>query len=180
MTAPLRPAVEEVIRIPIAGPQPYNTLAYIRFAPTNIANEVRPVVPGHLAHVTKISPSPLVISGYNPNDPRQQHVEHSSTAVLTSLFASDDGSFTAAADFIEPTAKIDETGRVVYTWQWAARFDEDLLSFVACITSWVLLYEPRRTPMLPPRNALAALSNRMNTLTAWAPTSTDIPAPKVL
>ncbi|TXI56446.1 hypothetical protein [Mycolicibacterium mageritense] len=167
MSSPLHPAVREVIRIPIIGPEPFNTLAYVRFAPTSVANEIRPVPPEQVARIPKVSPSPLVISGFDPSDERQQRVEHSSTAVLTSLFVSDDGTFTMAADSIDVDTQIDPTGRVMYTWYWAGRFDDDLLSFVACISSWVLLYEPRRATSLPAprvrqvvRNVLAGVSDR--------------------
>lgn len=149
MTAPLHPPLSEVIRIPITGPGPYNTLAYLRFDATPTVSALEPVIhPGDLAHRTTTSPTPLIIAGYDPTDDRQQQVLHCSTAVLVSLAATGDDAFTAAIDSIDPEAQIDEHGRVMITWNWAIQFaaHDGELGFACGFTSWVLLYEPRLAP----------------------------------
>ena len=96
------------------------------------------------------SPSPLILRGFDSTEPRQKRVEHSSTAVLTSLAASDAKTFTAAVDSIGVDAQVDgESGQVFYTFSQAKRylysspFLTKRLKFVIRFSSWVLLYEPR-------------------------------------
>lgn len=152
MTAPLNPPEGQVLRIPIVGPAPFNTLAYVQYLVTteDLETLTTSITAGEMVRTTFRSPSPLILGGFDPTDKRQKRVEHSSTAVLTSLAADDNKAFTAAVDGIEVNAQVDdETGQVFYTFSQAKRyvyhnpFLNKRLSFVVRFSSWVLLYEPR-------------------------------------
>ncbi|OBJ81112.1 hypothetical protein [Mycobacterium sp. 1245852.3] len=152
MTAPLIPPESQVLRIPVAGPYPYNTLAYVQYLVTreDLESLTISIAPGQIVRETFRSPSPLILHGFDSKDQRQKRVEHSSTAVLTSLAASDAEPFTAAVDSIGIDAQIDdESGQVFYTFSQAKRyiynspFFDKQLNFVIRFSSWVLLYEPR-------------------------------------
>jgi len=143
---------QDVFRIPVAGPPPFNTLAVVRtvFFVTSLHMEDERVYPFRVA-----MPTNLVLAGYDRRRPEQQKVQHSSSATLRMMqinaqgtFEDSNITFTFAAEQVEDDSRLDETGR----WHVIVRGNSSIIATdlrTACaatveISSWVLCWEPAR------------------------------------
>lgn len=130
-----------VVRIPVAGPEPYNTLVVVRSAfyvgRDGWAN-------GRLQRRTIACSTNFSLIGYDPRVPAIGL--HSTAASLTMLQVSDDTPFATAVDAIDD-AFFDETGRWTVIIRVADLFDQVYASALGFLSSWVLCYEPP-----PPEN----------------------------
>jgi hypothetical protein len=124
-----------VVRIPIAGPEPFNTLAVVRgTAPVSHYG----VADGKLHRHRIVAATPFLLAG---NDPRvEPPFEHSTTAVLQMLQATDDTGFVAAADAVD--GYFDDSGRWLVVADVADAFEDVYAGCNAYVSSWVLCYEP--------------------------------------
>ena len=147
------PLIDEqpVVRIPVAGPAPYNTLAVLR---TKAVITPYSVSSGDIDRQTLSMPTALYLAEYDKNRPEQQHVVHSSSATIyimqiskESDFITDDDNttFLIAADEVQSESTIDDDGRWVVTVNVAESFWQVYAMASVEVSSWVLCYEP------PPR-----------------------------
>ncbi|SFU10348.1 hypothetical protein SAMN05660657_05715 [Geodermatophilus amargosae] len=136
-----------VIRIPVAGSAPFNTLAVVwavglgTLAPAD----------GKLHKFRVTWPTNLVLTGYDPLRPEQQRVLHSSSAWIrttaidpqSGIFSDANTSFTSAVDEVQAESKLDEDGRWHISVDVASSaVDANTVTQVE-ISSWVLCWEPR-------------------------------------
>lgn len=141
-----------VIRIPVVGPRPFNTLVYARFR-FSLPLRADWGTWGDLWREVFTMPTPVVLADYDAEDERQRTVKHSTTASLRALettpelgVENDSGSsFTFAVDSIASEAKVDDSGRVLLSVEHAWNFDDrtDAGLIVFDLSSWMLIYEPR-------------------------------------
>jgi len=139
---------QPVIRIPVVGPAPFNTLAVVR---TVAVVTQYSVADGMMDRQRLALGTNLVLTGYDPLQPEQQHVRHSSSATLrmiqisaeTDILTDDNTSFTFAVDEVEADSKFDETGRWYVTVNVAASAVQVYAGGTMEVSSWVLCWEPR-------------------------------------
>ena len=139
-----------VVRVPVVGPAPFNTLAYAR---TRVTRPSGSYIWGQTAKESVLVPTPVAIAEYDPQDSRQQTVRHSTTAALRAIettrewdWQNDAGSsFTIAANSIEHDVHIGPDGLVSLTVNFEWRFDDRTPagSFLIDLSTWMLLYEAR-------------------------------------
>lgn len=136
-----------VVRIPIAGPEPYNTLVVVR-TQVSVIDQLRPsdgqTHRARLAYGTAFS-----LVGF---DPRIRPAFDYSAAVSLQMFqSSGDTTFICAVDTV--SGAFDGNGRWTVTVDVACEFDGVLAAATAYVSSWVLCYEPpidlSRTPGKP-------------------------------
>ena len=138
---------QPVLRIPITGPAPYNTLAVLRtiapLGPTQWAT-------GDLRRTTFDIKTDLNLMGYRPDRPEQQTVHHSSSATIRMMqIAEGDGphlgdwntTWVYAVDRVHPESKIDEDGNWIVTVDSASAIDGRLAVGSCEISSWVMFWE---------------------------------------
>ncbi|WP_344719734.1 hypothetical protein, partial [Pseudonocardia yunnanensis] len=138
---------QPVVRIPVAGPPPYNTLAVVR---TTAGITSYDWADGNTDRRRQTVPTPLILAQYDPRRPEQQHVIHSSSATVrmmqisaeVEVFTDDNTDFQISIDAILPESRIDEHGRWWVTFDVAEEFTKVFAGAHAEITSWVLCYEP--------------------------------------
>ncbi len=139
---------QPVVRIPVAGPAPFNMLAVVR----TVAVVTQYSVADGLMDRQRLSlGTNLVLSGYDPLRPEQQLVRHSSSATVRMMQISaevgaltdDNTNFTFAVDEVETESKLDETGRWYVTVDVAASVVQVYAGATMEVTSWVLCWEPR-------------------------------------
>jgi hypothetical protein len=149
-----------VVRIPVTGPAPYNTLAVVRTHSGQISGNWQEYTGIGRGSVTV--PTNLVLTQYDPRRPEQQDVKHSSMATIRmiqiatdwSLFNDGNADFVWAVDAVQPKSWVDETGRwhVTVDLAWAAHGSSiGIMSYQ--LSSWVLCWEPpgeRPTPSPEP------------------------------
>lgn len=141
---------ESVVRIPVAGPAPYNTLVYFRWQ-ASVPGLYR-AANGHTYHDSRTYQTRLVIANYDPNDPDRSTIRHTSTGYLSMMqitpeaevFADDNTDFTAAIEMVVGDALIDETGRVSITVDTSSRMFQVFSALTANVSTWALIYEPRK------------------------------------
>ena len=148
---------QPVVRIPVAGPSPYNTLAVIRgFAPGPVD-----LATGRLNRFTFSVITPLILRGYDPLRPEQQHVQHSSTGFLRQMQIKEGGGphigdwnteFTIALDNIHSESRVGPQGQVILTYDGASQIGNRLGAFQFQISSWILCWEPP-DPLAAPDDA---------------------------
>ncbi|WEK12788.1 MAG: hypothetical protein P0Y48_09950 [Candidatus Microbacterium phytovorans] len=143
-----------VIRIPIAGPDPFNTLAIVR-GRSFISHG--PISDGKLDRgVRRLIPTHLTIPGFDPERPVSEQVRHSSVASIVTISSggqrnpeNDAGSdFIIAVDALDPDPTIDRNGRYYLTAVTASSHDQTSSGDFLEMTSWVAYYDPAMT--LPP------------------------------
>ena len=136
-----------VVRIPIAGPEPFNTLVVVR-SQVSVIDQTRPADgQTHRARLTYGTAFSLV--GFYPRI--RPPVDHSTAVSLQMFQSSDDTTFICAVDTV--SGAFDENGRWTVTVDVASEFDGVLAAATAYVSSWVLCYEPpvdlSRTPGKP-------------------------------
>ena len=136
-----------VVRIPIAGPEPFNTLVVVR-TQVSIIDQLRPA-DGRTHGARLPYGTAFSLVGF---DPRIQPAFDYSTAVSIQMFqASDDTTFICAVDTV--SGAFDENGRWTVTVDVVSEFDGVIAAANAYVSSWVLCYEPPidlpRTPGKP-------------------------------
>ncbi|WP_396928740.1 hypothetical protein [Mycolicibacterium sp.] len=148
---------QPVLRIPVKGPAPFNTLAVVR---TQVPVTNYRVSDGVLQRRTFTIPTKLVHKDFDPTEPDTVFdVVHSSTATLHMMeitdevgFPTDDGNtkFQLAVDSIHSDSKFDETGRWCVTIDVADQLTDVFSAALAEISSWVLIRENKTsTPHSP-------------------------------
>lgn len=156
------PVVETypVVRVPVAGPEPYNTLAIVRGA--------FPVVPGVKiadGHIHRTQMSGATTFELVGHDPRVEPVfDHSTTISLQMIQQDDDAAFTWAVDTVD--ASFDDRGRWTITVDTAWSLDNELGTARAYFSSWILCHEPpvdfRKTPGMPRQQGLHRTNFELN------------------
>jgi len=136
---------QRVVRIPIAGPEPFNTLVVVR----ETLSSGRGPWPGDGAvHISPIEfRTSFVLSGFQPSPDAEIPCKHSTSLVMFHLSLADDTSFMAAFDEVTE-AGFDASGTWIVRVKGAVLFDSPLLgsnwlTTFAQISSWVLCNEPR-------------------------------------
>jgi hypothetical protein len=124
-----------VVRIPVAGPDPFNTLVVVR---CRVTQSVTNPSDGHFRHLGIGFETPFVLAGYEHGAP----YKHSTTGVLQNVQLSDDTSFLTSFDAILD-ARFDETGRWIVTADVAGAVDHEDAVTGIYISSWVLCSERR-------------------------------------
>ena len=135
------------MRIPVAGPAPFNTLAVVRTVA--IATSYG-WASGEINRRQLIMPTALILAGFDPRRVEQQHVVHSSTATIrmiqisreVGIFTDDNTDFIIAVDSIEAESTIDATGRWSVTVNVADAFLQVFAGATVEISSYVLCWEP--------------------------------------
>jgi hypothetical protein len=130
---------QPVVRIPVAGPAPFNTLAVVR---TEASGMLHSNAPGQLLRWRSTTETPLVLAGYDPRRPEQQHVVHSSSATLHMMQTSDGTDFVHAVDAVVAESTINEDGRWMVSIDSAAEAGKVTAATGVEISSWVLCFEP--------------------------------------
>ena len=137
-----------VVRIPAAGPSPFNTLVNVHCARpgTGILTQHSGTSKALITVTTD-----FLLLGFDPyNPPPNPYPYHSTTVVLQALSLSDDTSFTMAIDAVSAhfaddghwTVTADTTLSISYS-TFTTRWE----TLTPVLSSWVLCYEP---PPLPP------------------------------
>jgi hypothetical protein len=133
---------QRVVRIPIAGPEPFNTLVVVR---ETVASG--PLWPYGFHRSTPEYKTSFVLSGFQPGPDADNPCKHSTSLVMYHLDLGNDTSFLAAFDEVKE-AGFDPSGTWVVRVQAAVSIDRSLigsnwLRTFAQISSWVLCNEPR-------------------------------------
>jgi hypothetical protein len=139
-----------MVRTPVAGPEPANTLVYL----SGIAPGLRGPAPlGTWTRMDVRFRTQFRLDGYEQkhHERHQQNTIVSATAMLRLLNTTTDLSFTFAADAIEPFLDLD--GTLGFTIAYAHHVDDEAVFgpsvtsvFSAAVSAYVLCYEPRTDP----------------------------------
>jgi len=132
---------DPVIRIPVAGPRPFNTLVIVR--ETISYGQLWPS-DGNIYRFPGKFETSFCLVGYDPRV--DVPYKHSTTAVMYWAQLADDTSFLIAYD--AATASFDARGCWIVTVDSALASDGEDYVAMAAISSWVLCYEP--PPARPP------------------------------
>jgi hypothetical protein len=137
---PNQPGAEPVIRIPVAGPKPFNTLVVVRetisYGPGPWPSD------GNVYRSPSIFETSFSLIGYDPRV--DVPFTHSTTVVMYWVQLSDDTSFLVAYD--AATAAFDDRGCWIVTTDDALASDGEYYLSMAAVSSWVLCYEPPPPP----------------------------------
>jgi hypothetical protein len=147
---------QPVVRIPVIGPEPFNTLVVVRgrFSLTDYRKS-----DGKLHQFKWALPTNFSLIGFDPRVPPPSR--HSTTVTLQMLQVSGDTNFAAAADAVDQ-GYFDDTGRWTVVVRVASEADQVYAAWMAYLSSWVLCFEPPPNPDLPRdagRRASAPLSH---------------------
>ena len=139
-----------MIRTPVAGPAPANTLVYL----SGIADGLRGSAPlGTWTRMDVKFRTQFRLDGYQQkhHERHEQNTIVSATAMLRLLNTTTDLSFTFAADAIEPF--LDPDGTLGFTIAYAHYVDDEAVFgpsvssvFSAAVSAYVLCYEPETEP----------------------------------
>lgn len=139
---------QQILRIPVAGPDPFNTLVVVRSIMTQgglimADNDLHrfPFVPMK-THFKLRGFDPLV---YPPSS--QPPHQHSTCVVVNWHQQDDDAAFVIAAD--EVAGHFDDEGNWTVLVSVAGQFDHETGLIIMNMSSWVLCYEPPPDPRLP-------------------------------
>lgn len=130
---------QNVVRIPIAGPEPFNTLVVVR---ETVSYGLR-TWPGD----GRVHNSPgefrtsFVLSGFQPSADADVPFKHSTSLTTHHIDLADDTSFMSAFDGLD--AGFDASGRWIVRVDGSLMSDGEWLGTYATISSWVLCREPR-------------------------------------
>jgi hypothetical protein len=141
-----------VVRIPVAGPPPFNTLATFNVLVGGIES-----TGSDLHQATIVAPTPLVINRFDPGPREHREMRYSCTGTLRRMAMEDDGDFVAAVDEVgrrDPAgvtpleihgADFDRNGN------WLVRVSigetsEEVLRFYVVLNCWVLFHESEPPP----------------------------------
>jgi hypothetical protein len=164
--------IREALRIPIAGPRPYNTLAVLQtlvpltkywdFGETSLYRD------------TLVTGTSLQINGHDPHsDPPVMQSSCASIRMMQIKTGSDPGSvgnidFVAAVDQIAEETLVDAQGHLMLSIDVASFMPGALAVAMAEVTSWVLFFEAE--PPTPPTDPqLAADRLAADALASRAP-----------
>jgi len=122
------------VRVPVAGPEPFNTLVVVHGTVSGVTAGASDNVRRWRIQVG----TPFLLAGFDPRvNPAFQH---STTAAIHTILATDDTWFVVAVDRVEGFF---HEGRWWIAAEWAVGVDEDVSALVgAHYSSWVLCYEP--------------------------------------
>jgi hypothetical protein len=134
---------QPVVRIPVAGPDPFNTVVVVRgFVPTqefgvsdNVLHRYRHAVMTNFQLV-----------GFDPRVPPP--FKHSTTAAIQMMQADDDTAFVVAVDQVVD-GLFDDHGNWILVFDVAGLWDHVYAASGAYFSSWILCYEPPPNPNLP-------------------------------
>lgn len=136
-----------IVKIPVAGPAPFNMLATVRSV--LYGGAVAPDGQLHPVHVLDY-PTALTVERFDPDRPEQHYLLHSTSVGLRlmnldkqiGLLADNNTTFTVAIDSVDATSRFDEHGNWLLSFSSAISSDmsNGMIGYVA--TSWVLYYEP--------------------------------------
>lgn len=139
---------QNILRIPVAGPDPFNTLVVVRSLMTQgglimADNELHrfPLVP--MKTHFKLRGFDEVV--YPP--PSQPPHQHSTSVIIQHHEQEDDAAFVIAAD--EVAGRFDDEGYWTILVSVAGQFDGETGVSALYMSSWVLCYEPPPNPSLP-------------------------------
>jgi hypothetical protein len=154
----------QVTRIPIAGPEPYNTLVCVQTESNGGPGDVNK---GHMNRWSQTVPTKFVLAGFDQRVPPQ--FEHSTTAFISSIGPAEDDNWLYAVDSVTGAGFDPETGKYFVNVNFAMipgdvpgqqcinYGDPQQGGIVVCyyyftvqITSFVLCYEP--PPPTPPKS----------------------------
>lgn len=135
--------VQPIVRIPVAGPAPYNTLAVVRgrqyMTQGFVAN-------GQMKRGTWYIPTKLIIPGFRAEDPVDEQLKHSSSASIHTLStdaerglgADGNTRFTIAVDQIQLQPSVSASGAFGLIAHTAfLTLDVNLVAYLE-LSSWVL------------------------------------------
>jgi hypothetical protein len=150
----------DLIRIPLPGPGPLNTLASFTLPVGNIAYLRKNLTPGHLDRDRAAYVTGLTINAHDPTHADSQGLMQSCTAFLTGARVLDNAAFIAAVDGVglpDPQGQtpvevngweVDDLGRfklMVYDAQ-ALDDNNNALLVLKVLRCWVLFHEPTPPP----------------------------------
>ena len=124
-----------IVRIPVAGPDPFNTLAVVRGV---FAMSEYTVSDGHVGRPTYIYPTPFQLVGHDPRV--MPAFQHSTTGSLQMIQTTNDSSFVEAVDGI--TGTFDKAGTWTIKVTIADAWNDVFAGAQGYYSSWVLCYEP--------------------------------------
>lgn len=127
--------LQPVVRIPVVGPEPFNTLVVVR---GRIFTTRYAYADGKLTRWSAAVGTNFSLIGFDPRVPPP--FQHSTTAALQMIQSSDDTMFVTAVD--EVSGRFDDRGVWTITANLGDLWDNVIASAYATISSWVLCYEP--------------------------------------
>jgi len=131
---------QRIVRIPIAGPEPFNTLVVVR---ETLSSGFGPWASDGDMHRAPVEFSTsFTLSGYTPSADSNIAFKHSTSLVIFHLSLADDAHFLVAFDGLD--AGFDASGRWIVKVDGALLSDGEALYTFAQISSWVLCNEPRK------------------------------------
>lgn len=133
-----------VVRIPVAGPAPFNTLVVVRTRFSVIGQFG--YADGEISRYTVRVGTGFRLIGHDPRV--KPAFDHSTTAALQMIQSSDDTEFLVAVDTV--TGEFADDGTWLLTVQIADAFNNVLAACNAYASSWVLCYEPPIDPAAHP------------------------------
>ena len=134
---------QETVRIPVAGPAPFNTLAIVRGRVPTQAYAPADDVLHRYQHTVATS---FTLKDYDPSVPPP--FQHSTVAALQLMEADDDTSFVVAIDEVV-AGFFGYMGNWTLVFNVAAQWDNVDNASAAYFSSWVLCYEPPSDPKRP-------------------------------
>jgi hypothetical protein len=142
--SPVNVFVPGVTRIPIAGPNPYNTLVCcISVGSTGVAGDI-----GSLTRGQFILETDFVLQGFDQRVPPQ--FESSTTAFLSQVGRGKPSTWLYAVDAVASTGFDPVTGVFYVTLDYAVMYPNidvpTQLEMFVCVTSFVLVHEPPVAP----------------------------------
>ncbi|QAY69558.1 hypothetical protein [Xylanimonas protaetiae] len=141
---------QPVLKIPVAGPSPFNTLAVVR-GRAFIGSG--PISDGTMHRVDSVVRTHLVIPEFDRDVPLGNQLAHSTTASILAMasgpekevFADDGSHFTIAIDEVVADPHVDpDTGRYSVTVRTACEHHQTSTAQWLEMTSWVLYREPEQ------------------------------------
>ncbi|MFI5952698.1 hypothetical protein [Cryptosporangium sp. NPDC051539] len=179
---PLAEPPASVVKIPVAGPAPFTTLAVIRTR-VHLVPVMR-FADGVTKRDTLQVATGLFLDGFDPARPEHRQVVHSSSGTLrmmqisaeVDVFTDDNTDFTIAIDSIAAASTVSDQGQWVLTFDVATAFVQTWATAAAEISSWVLCVEgaPPAGPgsggavdPVPVATQLRAAESRQNALAAF-------------
>ena len=127
--------LQPVVRIPVVGPEPFNTLVVVR---GQVHTTTYGVAAGKLHRHKVVVPTNFRLVGFDPRV--QSPFEHSTTAAINMIQATDDSAFVSAVD--EVGGFFDDQGTWVIIANVADLWDSVYAGSTAYVSSWVLCNEP--------------------------------------
>jgi hypothetical protein len=129
-----------VVRVPVAGPEPFNTLAIVR---GYVSMSVFGVADGKVRRWRLGGWTPFQLIGHDPRV--EPPYEHSTTAVIQMIQSSSDTSFVEGVDAID--GLFDREGRWIVVAEVSEGWDTVVAAAHAYYSSWILCYEPPPPPL---------------------------------